>query len=856
MIPLLTLIEKAKGGFNGGISLKYSHPTLYILCTTQEFEGLTEEARLNLFSSRIALPASDILDTITHSTSELGLVTPEEREQRFAFLESKGGHHWIEFLSEDRTVNYKDHRESGEPTVLHFYGFKGGQGRSSILGLLAKQMADDGYRVLVVDADLEAPSLDVLFNAIASTHEGTLLGYGTGMTSFRPIAAYVPRTGAGGVDLIPCRPKGEAYDLDFAMFVLRSTLDVILPEEIAATIFREAIAQRYDLVFFDHRSGLSTSILPIMAACPGPAAICLRLDEQSSGAIEFFDVLFKQNVDYPGFFISFSLDPEDNEEKFRNRNALQIEKLLSRLSDSLALGVSYEVQGQLELPLSPQELAEYWIPWFHDRSLLSGRLPDPGDLQKQNLSSLHQIRTLIGFAINKVSAQLPSIAPADRALTGSGGTDEGLFIETEALRKLLPKNTPHTYIFGRKGTGKTRLLRELASRRLGEPLVVAADYRGETGIPSSDGVFKDLSDSLSGDPEDFWWTLLAAALELPSYAPRDALIGSLKARARRQSKLRVSEVVELATRQTSKRVFLIDGIETAFLSSRLMVYLEALFKFLLSLQNDPKLESKVTVRLFLRTDLARRAFQNVEQQIAGRAIYLSWDTQSILNFVLSRIGSLAWFRTAFPITVAQIEANKGLLIAGNLPVERCDQLLSEIFPHKIRRNNLLTLTFLKTYFSDSAGETATYYPRIYDRFLQLISDPKDLARQFAGGAKLENGRINQALIFAAHEQAARDYLQQVEAELVYLLQLAPDYPENVRRVKELLEAFAGLPTPFTVDSCVLQLRSKLQGLSEAEIRAALVQMRDVGIFEERTGSPGEWRVGRLFKSSLGMKYVR
>ena len=112
------------------------------------------------------------------------------------------------------------------------------------------------------------------------------------------------------------------------------------------------------------------------------------------------------------------------------------------------------------------------------------------------------------------------------------------------------------------------------------------------------------------------------------------------------------------------------------------------------------------------------------------------------------------------------------------------------------------------------------------------------------------------MIFAAHEQAAKDYLEQVEAELVYLLQLAPDYAANAQRVKELLQAFAGLSTPFIVDSCLQQLGSKLQGISEPQIRAALLQMREVGIFEERPGFANQWRVGRLFKASLGMKYVR
>lgn len=235
---------------------------------------------------------------------------------------------------------------------------------------------------------------------------------------------------------------------------------------------------------------------------------------------------------------------------------------------------------------------------------------------------------------------------------------------------------------------------------------------------------------------------------------------------------------------------------------------------------------------------------------------MSWDTQSILNFVLSRVTALPWFVQNFPDTVAELQGHQQLLVAGNLAEDECDRLLCQIFPQKIRRNNLLTLTFLKTYFSDSAGEAATYYPRIYDRFLHLINNPADLGRQFAAAPRLEEGHVSQALIFAAHERAAKDYLEQVQAELVYLLQLADGYSLNAQRVKELLQAFSGLPTPFNLDACLQLLGTKLQDISESKIRAALVQMRDVGIFEVRPGFANQWRVGRLFKASLGMKYVR
>ena len=47
--------------------------------------------------------------------------------------------------------------------IIAFYGFKGGAGRSLLLANTAALLAAAGRRVLVVDADLEAPGLGRFF---------------------------------------------------------------------------------------------------------------------------------------------------------------------------------------------------------------------------------------------------------------------------------------------------------------------------------------------------------------------------------------------------------------------------------------------------------------------------------------------------------------------------------------------------------------------------------------------------------------------------------------------------------------------------------------------------------------------
>ena len=48
--------------------------------------------------------------------------------------------------------------------IVTFYSFKGGVGRSMALVNVAELLADAGYKVLVVDWDLEAPGLERYFS--------------------------------------------------------------------------------------------------------------------------------------------------------------------------------------------------------------------------------------------------------------------------------------------------------------------------------------------------------------------------------------------------------------------------------------------------------------------------------------------------------------------------------------------------------------------------------------------------------------------------------------------------------------------------------------------------------------------
>ncbi len=855
MIPLKSFFDKCTDEWKE-FSVRYVHPSLYAIVEDEIFSGLDQDQRDDLFFKKIGMREEDISFLLSSSNVVLTLVTAHERATDLGFIEEAlPAHHWIEFLAT------REHPTESRPKttkIVHFYGFRGGQGRSTILSMFARASADEGFRVLTVDADIEAPSLPSQFGIRLDTLESSLLGCAQYDLDPAPQQVYVSRSNNGSVDLLACKPSGPEYDLDLAIFALNTALD---PARLQRT-FQKIVetSNSYDLILIDHRSGISSSVLPLVSAFPGPTVICMRLDEQSDEADEYVRVLLNRNPDSPGLFVSFSLDPEDTAEKMRSRSGGRIESLLDILASSINAG-SEGGEADESVELTPDALKPYWIFWFHDRSFLTRPAPHVQDIQAANKEALSQIRNLVGLSTPNRGSKAP-VMSYPRTLTNSGSTDDGLLIETDALRKLRAPNSSFRYIFGRKGTGKTRLVRALVEEGHGSTLLSAEDDGIGGSISSADPTFLDIAAYLFNNdaPEQLWWIALDCALRPVGTDISECLNEWLtKLSVSGPSSVRSSEIARRIFELEEPRVFLIDGVETAFTSVQMPVFVRGLFRFLALIQANAQIASKITIRLFLRTDLVQFGSENVEQQVDGRSLTLSWDTQSILNFALTRIAALPWFRENFTAAISDIEKRAALLAEGEVTTDECGEILLKVFPTNFRRNNLLTLTFLKTYFSEGEGDTASFYPRIYDAFLRGIDRPSLIGPSAVRLPQIEDGHVGQQLIVKAHDYASEQYLQQVAAELRNLVRLSDDAKENARRVEVLLPTFRGLPTPFNVVNCLNDVHARLSiefDVDRDAVKSALDEMKRVGIFEDRPGWSGWWRAGRLFKNALGMKYVR
>ncbi len=842
-------------------------PTLHLDVISEAFAGLDGEARLEMLSGLLSDAGLVERGTLDQVVARLPVticpLTRSEASSKSSWLAQSTRATWVSSFNDEAKWN-KSHESDVPYRFVHFYGYKGGQGRSTLLALLAKALADDGYKVLAIDADIEAPSLDLLLGASADSFAQTIMGLCGWSDEFRPIAgAYSVRSG-GRVDLLPCRPRTENADLDFALLVATAPLDGRIYERAATRMLRllDAQADKYDVVLLDHRTGIASSVLPLMARLPGSAVVFARTDfNTASVPSELRRVvrsIFSSATSIPGAFVSFSLDP--NKAAAAERSSVEArlrEQLLGELADVMEANARDAHDDQFVAP----DLSLNWIDWYHDRALLDSMLPNVEKLQSDNKGSLRLLRESLALPLGRKQARhaVRAIDLSRSVATSlSGAKDAGQFIHIPEIENLFAEGNPYSYILGRKGTGKTRLLRELSASGLGTPILVAADEEGTAALQSKSIECEAWLEACEYDASRFWWSLLHMAIENPADAStKKALTAHLSNGIDPKyvaDRLRIkSSVIQLA----SPRVFLVDGLETLVRAASIKNFVAALFEMMGTIQNDTSLASRLTIRAFVREDLAADSTQNVEQQMEGRNIRLKWSAASILNFAVSRLPTLSWISSAFKGVCEDISRSWSSVERGSLSEQDSTEYLLRIFPARLRRNNLSTATFLRLYFSDAGGDEtnkATFYPRLYLSFLKKLDD---LAGKSTAPID-EDGHISSNLLNRAYDDASGEFINETKQELSHLLSLeseGDDVADDNTKVAKFLAAFSGLSTPFVLEELVENLRAKT-GFSGKSVRESLQRMKSVRMFEDRPGYAGWWRVGQLYKMGLNMKYVR
>jgi Mrp family chromosome partitioning ATPase len=826
--------------------LNFVFPTTYILVISSDFKEITEENRLGIVADVCGIKPSCIESIINNNSAEVLAITPSELETDFSFLQNSSiNNHWLSIYNQDFKKNIRLQNSNGRK-VVHFYGQKGGQARSSVVAATARSLADEGHKVLVIDADIEAPTLHTIFGIEELLIEHTLMGH----AGWALAPSYTSNPTIPGVHFIGCRPSDSIWEMDYATFTLRCSLD---PQTLV-NVFEELSSPQsglddFDIVLIDHRTGAANSVIPIITTLPGPCLVFSRPDNQTTW-MEGIKTLFSFNPESPGAFISFSLDNMKKHGDTTESEGEQKEKFLEILADAIAAGADDPE------PLPADELERYYVQWVYDRAFFNSSLPKISQLQTENIYALNQLKEILGISRPPEKVE-PFKLAEDNRTSASGIVDETWFVESETARAVLQKDSNLNYIFGRKGTGKSRLFKESIERGVGLPLLSPSEYEAvDPNIPNSSQTYVyELINKCEEDYRVFWWLLLAARLD------SDSSSALYKSKLEEYAKLSYSELKDQGTpgnvseKLKSRRVtLLIDGLETAVPSMNLLRFVESILQCMNLVQNSSEFRQHLNIRLFLRVDLAIGS-QNIEQQTFKRKIDLHWSEQAQMNYVLACIAANKWVAQAFPEEMEILNKNKKDICLGTLPTEACEEIILRIFPEKLRRSNIKTITFIKTYFRDASSQTnehlATFYPRLFLKFTLSLFEKLNLA-----AAPIDSmGRIEQAAFFDSYDKAANDFINEARQELSHAISLDPDPSTNATKIRSFLENLRGKPTPFSLENLVKTIHSDMD-LPEAKVKTALQTMKDMGFFETTPKDSTRWRAGRVYKSALHMKFVR
>lgn len=309
--------------------------------------------------------------------------------------------------------------ESRGGTVITFYSYKGGTGRTMALANVAWILAANGHRVLAADWDLEAPGLQRFFapfldaraTAGAAGIVGLIRDYQLEAAKsaerapdwyrhFARASRYAVSLkwefpGGGSLDFLPAGPQNQDYvpsvtSLDWDTFYSR----------LGGSVFFDALKQNmkdeYDYVLIDSRTGISDVADICTVHLPDVLVVCFTLNGQSMDGAA--DVAQAINWKYPErvkiFPVPMRVDESEKEKADLRRQIAR--RKFDRMPEHVDEAARAAYWSAVEIPYRPFYAYEEILSVFGDRpgvrlSLLSAFEQLTGQLTDGRVASLPEM---------------------------------------------------------------------------------------------------------------------------------------------------------------------------------------------------------------------------------------------------------------------------------------------------------------------------------------------------------------------------------------------------------------------------------------------------------------------------------
>jgi cellulose biosynthesis protein BcsQ len=760
------------------------------------------------------------------------------------------------------------------PLVVSFYAYKGGTGRSTALAHAASSLVRDGRRIVMLDLDLQAPSLWAFAGELTPG-----AGFVEYLRAWRDGAPVNATEMLKEVKLSPPAPGAlylmEAGKLDAAYLDTVQTLkwaDVVKPvhprmrsprdlfdrASMFDELFEQLSAARPDAIFIDAPTGFNdTANLCLRVLSDIVIVIFTPTQVQLNGIARVLSLLTDEQL----MREAHQQDPRPD--VFAVASTILVPQVggqfLRRLNDSfryLEQTRQAAAAGRSERDISEQYQQDLAV-ISHDPLLAYSETPwSLTTAQRVEGAAFSDIVTYLQGALPEQVGREPRIRDKDRQLAdllprlelfaernqaANQPTTEQLFLRTRHVDEVQEDRV--VLVLGGKGSGKTALYRYLAEG--GATRGTAVRIHGSDSRGLSQDLMCRLQDAAPRSMDVVWRAYMLSRIERPviDYPLLTRACEALRNLNDHPEGLRDIEAflhdpdaavgVDQAWKATDRSLaarsetlfLLLDGLDLAFKDDveRRERGITALF---IAWQATFSTMERVRPKIFLRNDIWERLTFPERSNLLGREMKLTWDDKNLWRLLVKR----ALAAPAFAEWTREV-VSTALNPASVETASERDVLpyLDRLFDRHIwAGKNSLSRNWMLRRLADAHG---AIYPR------DLVS----LVRE-AVQVEMERVRERQAVSDAAviSRRSLADALSPTSRQRVHAVE--EEYPE----LRQALAALSGLPS-------VGQPAQLLEHLREGGIQgpdAVLDRLRDAGVlkFEQ----DGNYRVPELYRLGTNM----
>ncbi|MEG4836744.1 ParA family protein [Microcoleus sp. B9-D4] len=762
--------------------------------------------------------------------------------------------------------------DSSSPLVVTFYSFKGGVGRSTALGLVAGILATRNRRVVMVDFDLEAPGISVLFqNDLETINEeqyGVLdylhqryLTPDQNIPTIDNCICQVNLGTRGELFLVPAGEYNENYihrlaDLD------RHTLQSfyrgeINPVEQLISDIKDRLDP--DVILIDARPGFNDTSAIALFDLADTAIICFSPTDQSFQGLRWVVQAVKKQRDYQGKpdirFLLTPIPPVGDE-----LQRIWTNRVESWIEDNWGLPVETKVEELYHKILYNPNIATLSSLVNNvSNSLLDDYLPI-AEVIDASLPDIKSSLATTNIEYKKILKELDFQAATAQELEPSSIPE--IFHRTEDFPKFLSNKS--WLIRGAKGTGKSLLFRLFVEQSETAKKLAHSDvdlnnvyFIAGHGQPRLQEQILESTDLASYEQQvgesswQFFWlnyALLQLCRALPKvrslFNPDETLV-RLSSQPNPEHAQIVSwladstnspqsgdrlRAVDRWLQDNTQRVWLLyDELDAGFGSTptdylRRKRSLEALLGWWL--ESGTSLKS-IVPKIFLREDIWNQLTFTNKGHYSGRLLQLRWDEADLWRLVLRQ--SL----TSSETLRKSLELKLGVTV-DRLNTIELEQLRTSLYPlwgeRMGRGKKAYTYNWVRTRIADGQKNC---FPRSLVLLLQeAVKAEKNFLTEYSSEIVLRPKALIEALPYVSEQRVD---------------EVRNEYPE----LEEYLTKLRGERSP--IDETRL---TEIWDVKDTKLAELIREMVDAGILTERSRPkdppPRVYAVAELYLYGLNM----